>query len=930
MAREISEWLAELGLDKYLAVFVENEIDMAAAQLLDNGDLKEMGLPIGPRKKLMAAIAALAGSGTATDGPGLPNLDASRRQVTVLFADIVGFTTLSSSLDAEQTHILLNDFFAAVDGVVSRNGGAVDKHIGDAMMAVFGAPVAHTDDPERALRTARGIHRAVSQLVPPLRVHIGVAAGQVVASTTGSAAHTEYTVTGDSVNLAARLTDLAQAGETLVSASVQQALAEQFEGDDLGPQSIAGLPAPMTVWRLRGLGNARAGASHPFVGRRREFSRFEGAVRHCLAQGVGEAIVVRGEPGIGKSRLLGEFRRLATENGFRCHTSLVLDFGTGKGQDAVRWFVRSLLEIKPGSGKAERERTGRWAMSQGLLHQDQQVFLNDLLDLKQPPDLRGLYDAMDNDTRNQGRLATVTTLVLAFSRQSPLLLTIEDLHWADPVLLNRVALLAKLVAGCRAILLLSTRLAADPFDDDWRATTSGAPVSIIDLGAMDQVEAFDLARAFPDIEHDLVATCIERAGGNPLFLEQLLRNADGLRDGEIPGTLQGIVQARLDTLPATDKAALQAASILGQRFSRAALAALLGHEDYQPELLLSQALIRSAGADFHFAHALIRDGVYSSMLKAQRAALHAIAAEYFMDLDPILHAQHSDAAGDPGAATAYLYAAERQHNAFRHDSALVLIDRALALDAPRAVRFNAMCLQAELLRELGETDRSVSVYEQAGDVANGDRQNCQVNIGLAEGLRIADRYEDCLQALDRAEAAAQPIGDSQALARIHCLRGGIFFSLGNFDGCLAEHGLALELAIDAGSSEAEVRALSGFGDAWYMHGRMQTAYDYFDRCIETCQRHDFPSVEAPNLNMRAIINVSLGNLSEAKADITAVTELAVRIGDQRTLVIAKGIEAQILNDAGQGERAEILARESLVLSLQIGSHMFSVDANFIL
>ncbi len=217
--------LEALDLGKYHEVFAENEIDMAAAQFLTDDDLKELGLPMGPGRKFAAAIAALAPSAsnalTAIESQG------ERRQVTALFADIFGFTRMSSGIDAEETHAMLNNFFAAVDNIVHGYGGMVDKHIGDAVMAVFGAPVAHTDDPERALRAAGEIHDAVARLSPPLKVHIGVASGQVVASSTGSTAHTEYTVTGDSVNLAARMTDLAGPEQTLASASVRRAVGDR-------------------------------------------------------------------------------------------------------------------------------------------------------------------------------------------------------------------------------------------------------------------------------------------------------------------------------------------------------------------------------------------------------------------------------------------------------------------------------------------------------------------------------------------------------------------------------------------------------------------------------------------------------------------------------------------------------------------------------
>ena len=355
MTEDMHRWLDDLGLGKYSDAFAENEIDMEAAKLLAEDDLERLGLPMGPRKKLLHALAGAGQvqppSSQIHEQTVSPVQAGERRQVTVLFADISGFTRLSSGLDAEETHALLNGFFAVVDDVVSGYGGTIDKHIGDAVMAVFGAPVAHTDDPERSLRAALAIHNAVGELEPSLAGHIGVASGQVVASATGSAAHQEYTVTGDSVNLAARLTDLAKPTETLVSATVQRAQGERFVGEPFGEELIDGLPEPISVWQLRDISSVQDGSASHFVGRSRELHHFTAAIDHCLDRKSGETIVVRGEAGIGKSRLAEEFRTIATQRGFSSHAGLVLDFGTAKGQDAIRALVRSLLGITPGSGK---------------------------------------------------------------------------------------------------------------------------------------------------------------------------------------------------------------------------------------------------------------------------------------------------------------------------------------------------------------------------------------------------------------------------------------------------------------------------------------------------------------------------------------------------------------------------------------------------
>ena len=214
MARDISKWLDDLGLGKYAGLFVENEIDFEALRYLTEDDLREIGIALGPRRKLLAAISELGQAAELVELPAGEPLG-ERRQVTVLFADLSNFTGLSSELGAEATHVLLNRYFEMTDGIVEGYGGTIDKHIGDNVMAVFGAPIAHNDDPERAVRAALDIHGGHEGLsarkwVVRSRPTSASPAAKVVASRTGSEAHREYTVTGETVNLASRLQDQAK------------------------------------------------------------------------------------------------------------------------------------------------------------------------------------------------------------------------------------------------------------------------------------------------------------------------------------------------------------------------------------------------------------------------------------------------------------------------------------------------------------------------------------------------------------------------------------------------------------------------------------------------------------------------------------------------------------------------------------------------
>ncbi|GAB5467088.1 MAG: hypothetical protein Kilf2KO_01180 [Rhodospirillales bacterium] len=288
----IRAWLEQRDLAKHADLFEANDIDTDVLGELDEADLKDLGLSLGDRKRLMAALRAWPPP--ADETPDASRI-AARRQVTVLFADLSGFTRLSNRLDAEDLHALLQRFFAEVDAAVQSFGGAIDKHIGDAVMAVFGAPVAHSDDPERALRCALDIHARLAAFQPPQRSHIGIASGQVLASETGSRAFTEYTVTGASVNLAARLQDLAQAGQTLVSNEVKRATGDLFVAEPAGELSVKGIDKAVSAWRVLDL-QARGSPERdrPFVGRARECAQLQSLLEVCRKDRRGQVAILRG------------------------------------------------------------------------------------------------------------------------------------------------------------------------------------------------------------------------------------------------------------------------------------------------------------------------------------------------------------------------------------------------------------------------------------------------------------------------------------------------------------------------------------------------------------------------------------------------------------------------------------------------------------
>ncbi len=903
---DLARWLEAHNLARHLAVLKENDIDLDILGELSEEDLKELGLSLGDRRRMAAAIRSLTDGGSEPEKsketskhprpsglavsvprPAATDSANARRQVTVLFADLSGFTTLSTSLDAEEVHKLLQRYFAVVDEIINGFGGTIDKHIGDAVMAVFGAPVAHTDDPQRAVRAAMDIHRQLADFSPPLIAHVGIASGQVVAGRTGSSAFDEYTMTGASVNLAARLQDLAGPGETLISDAVQNAVSSLASTEFIGDVEVKGFKEPVKTWRLTGIRRATdADSEGPFVGRTRELRQLRGAVSECRETGGGQLVLLRGEAGIGKTRLVDRFEAEVVAGGFACHTALVLDFGAGKGRDAIPALVRSLLGIAPGIGKAIRRAAADAVLSSGLLDQDRAVHLNDLLDLPQPEPLRTIHDSMDHPTRMRGLADTVGALAHATAGRSPLLLRIEDIHWADPLLLDRLAVLAEAIADRPVIMLMTSRIEGDPISRAWRAKVRRCPLTTIDLGPLNDADAADLAKEYRDANDALAQACIARAAGNPLFLDQLLRNARENAEHAVPGSVQSIVQARLDHLGDGDRRAIQAAAVLGQRFLAATVAAMVGDAAYDCTGLVTHQLVRPEDDGFLFVHALVRDGVYGTLRGEDRRALHVAAADWFAGRDLGLRARHLEAGEHPDAAKAYLAASREQLRAYHYDQALSLSEAAIRLAAGEAERFEALCLAGEVRQLIGDSAVSIERYEEALSLANMAADQVRCLLGLAAGMRILDKFDQAFTRLDEATEICLSSGLDAPLAEIEFTRGNLYFPLGRTEECLAAHEKAVAHARTAGNTELQIQALGGLADASYASCRIESARGYFTECVALARREGFHRIEEANIPMVAWTTLFSGDYVNAFALLKEAGAVSERAGNVRARIIA--------------------------------------------
>jgi class 3 adenylate cyclase/tetratricopeptide (TPR) repeat protein len=882
---------------------------------------------------LVAGQRFCSGCGKAVAAPASTAGEGERRHATVVFSDLAGYTALNEALDPEDVEALMARVKAEATAIVDRHGGTVNQFVGDEIMAIFGVPLAHRDDARSAVTAAFALHRAVEAFAATLgpgvarklAMHTGINTGLLVVRRSDSRAGS-YALTGDTVNTAARLRSLAAPGEVVVGAETWRQVSAFFDADTGVATQVRGKDQPLVAVRVRGERQTAAAGGGPLVGRDEETRAFRSVAEACVERKRGRVVVVRGDPGIGKSRLVREFAATGEALGFAWHGAAVLDFGAETGRDAVRSLARRLLGLSDTADEAARRAALENASAAAAIAVDRRLFLHDLLDVAPPSDLRALAAAMSTAARERGSLDALCGLATEATAVQPLLLIVEDIHWADPWTLERLAALAVLAARQPFLLVLTTRFAGDPTSGAWRSALHGAPLLGIDLGPLSGEESLQLAAQAAAMQQGVVAGCIERAEGNPLFLLQLLLNAGEATQANLPGSIQALVHTRMDRLAAADKLALQAAAVLGQRYTLDALRVLVEDPGYDCRRLLEHFLVRADGSEFMFCHALIRDGAYASLLHKRRRALHARAGEWFAPHDLVLAAEHFDRAEDARAAPAYLSASDAVASQFRQQAALALADRGLALASEQAIRFALLMARGRLLAELGRSADAIDACRDALATAASPGERAIAMIAMAAGMRLNDRIADGLATLDDAEPLAETAGLSLELSRLEHLRGNLLFPLGRAAECLRAHERALQHARAAGSVEAEAAAFGGLGDGYYVQGHMRSANRQFHACVALARTHGFGRLAVANLSMIGWAGLFLNEIGEAAAVGREAIELAMRASQPRAEIMARTlvhwVDGLIRNclDEPERESATVLA-----LTRSLGARRFEAQ-----
>lgn len=837
--------------------------------------------------------------------------NAERRPVSVMFADLVGYTALAQRIDPEEMHGLLARFFEIADEIILQFGGRIDKHIGDNVMALFGAPIAHGDDPQRAVGAAHALQQVMPELSAEagrsLSVHIGIAVGDVLASGLGSAAHSTYTVIGPAANLAARLMERAGPGETLVSEEVARHVGQNFEIVRLGEQAIKGLAEPAQIFRA----GAPLVESHqhqrPIIGRRSECAQVDALLATCRDEGVGTLLVVRGVPGIGKSRLAEEVVQRARCCGFDCFVLRILDFGTSAARDPHRQLARALATA-----------------AGDLDHLDtlQRTLLASLIDRPLLPEEVRCLEAMSHAARQSVMTNALAQMLADAAARQPTLIVIEDVHWADDRFMLTLAAIADRIAGSRAMLLMTTRVDPDPIDATWRANLRNGRVISIDLTPLSSTEALEMSTQISVDLDPFVHQCVARAEGNPLFLEQLLRHRQGESAGTLPDSLQNVVLARLDQLPDGERAALQAASILGQHFSSEDLAQLLGHPGFDGAAMARRQLLRPVSGGYLFAHALIHSGIYSALTREYRRRLHRKAAELFAERDPVLHAEHLDRAESDAAVEAYRRAALHEASLYHLDRAAQMAARGLILAQTPFDRCRLGLEAGRRYLDIGDPLAARSAFERALEAGPEPLDRCRTLVGLAACHRQLGDIDLALNHLVAAESLADTQDEPALLAEISYLRGNLHFAQGRADECLAAHGAALAAARRAGEAEWLARAESGLGDAYYLQGRYALAQRHFISAVDVAESAGLLRIVPANRGMIGNCHVFYGRFDLGLEDVAAACAAAIQIGDRFGEMFGLECRAFILMTARRWPEAETPAREAMELAAEIGARRY--------
>ncbi len=715
---DLEGWLRSLDLEQYEAAFRENDIDISVVSHLSDQDLKELGVSLGHRRKMLAAIAELSRAPGTADKSLAPSekpaKDAERRQLTVMFCDLVGSTALSGKLDPEDMREIVAAYHHCCADLITKAGGFVAKYMGDGVLAYFGYPQAHEHDAERAVQAGLALVDDVPKLTTaacvPLQVRVGIATGLVVVGDLiGSGEAQERGIVGETPNMAARLQALADPNAVVIADSTRRLLGNLFELRDLGPRDLKGIAGPARAWSVLRASSveSRFDALHTtgltaLVGREEESELLLRRWSRAKA-GQGQMVLLLGEGGIGKSRLTAALlERLAPEP----HTRLRYFCSPQHTDSAFHPFI----------GQLER--------AAGLAHEDEPQDKLDKLDavlaqtstspedgalfaemLSLPNDGRHPALALTPEQRRRRTLEALTSQLAGLARQRPVLMIFEDVHWIDPTSLEVLGRTVDRIKALPALLIVTFR---PEFNAPWAGQSHVTSLTLNRLGEREAAAIIAHLVGNKELPADVMTEIVERTDGIPLFVEEMTKAVlEAESEGAarrtvaaapssalaVPASLNASLMARLDRLgPAKEVA--QIGSAIGREFSHALLASVARKPDEELgsalDRLVQAGLLSRQGvppqANYLFKHALVQDAAYSTLLRGARQDLHARVADALLTMSdlasvaPEIIARHMQSAERPADAIVYWRkAGEQSVRRANNREAVVHFRRALSL-----------------------------------------------------------------------------------------------------------------------------------------------------------------------------------------------------------------------------------------------------------
>jgi adenylate cyclase len=902
-------------------------------------------------------------------------LRGERREITVLFADAVNFTQLSVSLDAESVFNLINDLLSRLVACIHRYGGVVDKFTGDGLMAVFGAPVAHENDAELALRAALDMQNAAKDFAPtaraqlgaPIEIRIGINSGLAVAGILGTEEQAAYTVIGESVNLAARLESSAKPGRILVSANVHTRTQAFF---DFSPQkkiAVKGVDHPLNVYETVGLRSVAEsprglpGTSEIYLGRDRERQILNTHVKALSKNDRGHLILIEGEAGMGKTRLISECVKDLDPNALTIWRGHGLPYdtqGTGYG------IFRSLFQ-DAATQEGESEILGNLASSL-------KPFVKRMMGYDLDSEENQALSYLDPEQINQLTRVAIRETIRDASRTHPLLLILDDFHWADDLSQDLLQTLIPLVKEFPLVLCMMTRpnpnfaLDVSEVDPDFR--------KMVELKPLSEKESLALLSALVDVEAMAQATIqniLKQAEGNPFYIEEFVRmlvekemlqlhdgqwrlnSTIGVEDLDIPTSLRGLMLARVDRLPEDLRYVLRDAAIMGPEFDAALLQEvtqrLRSVENVIPMLdrLSSLGLLTPrphvGETTYAFTHILTQETIYQSILRNQRRRLHQVVAQSIEarhpdDLEPYAEmlASHYDRARmREEALTFHMMAGTQAQQRFANHEALQFFNRALQLSQQvgdtEHERWQAAIALGDIEQHIGENEEAIACYEAALiDVQDTTyEQRAEVYLRIARAWNKLGDFEQSEASLHTAleilEQVEDPARDIQA--EVYNELGWLTFRSGDLP--KAQRRLEHAVALVDTSRHYPILAstLNRLGAVYYSQGEWEKATSAVQRSLELRQRMGDIVGVARSSNNLGILRRDNGDWEGALEDCKRSLDIMQQIGDIEGTAIAQTNIGNVYIDLGAWDEAESNLRRSYEIAQRIANPYEKAQAN---